>query len=280
MRGGGGGGIGMAETADLPTVVIGEPREPTIFNRLLVNVLLVVFAVLFAWSVAYLALGYELTKTLVLQFVCVTLFSGLVAFTELLSRYNENPGRLLAGVPTAVYLIINMFSGIAALGLIKFTDILETSGQLRPFYEAMAASFGATIVFRSSLFTTRIGGEDVDVGPSAFLKSLLNATDTMIKRREAQDRAELVGWIMRNVSFERGSVALPAFCLAVVGTVSPEEQTSLASSIMKLSGAEGTDEWKAMMMGTVLMQTVGPEVLRQAVVTLGRNIQSAHRPPA
>jgi hypothetical protein len=147
---------------------LSEPREPSINTRLAFSSTIVLVGTALTWALVFLTLNTTLTRGFILQLIFVTVFSSLVAFVELLSRYNDNPARLLAGVPTAIYLLINIAAGVGALSLIKVTDPLEKSGQLKPIYEAMIAGFGATLFFRSALFTTRVGNESIDVRPSAI----------------------------------------------------------------------------------------------------------------
>ncbi|MDA0160413.1 hypothetical protein OM076_09060 [Solirubrobacter ginsenosidimutans] len=54
--------------------------------------------------------------------------------------------------------------------------------------QVIVAGLAAAARFRSSLFTTRVGNQDVGVGPSALLDTLLNAVDRAVDRRRAVER--------------------------------------------------------------------------------------------
>ena len=94
-------------------------------------------------------------------------FAGLVAYGELVSRYRDRPGQLIAAPPTPLYLLINIAAGVAALLLVnKFQVVAETKAPR--LYALLLAGFGSIAFFRSSFFTVRIGGSDIGIGPSAF----------------------------------------------------------------------------------------------------------------
>jgi hypothetical protein len=59
--------------------------------------------------------------------------------------------------------------------------------------QIFSAGFSAMVLLRSSLFTVRIGSQDVDTGPAAVLQQLLAALDRQIDRREGQLRQLSVG---------------------------------------------------------------------------------------
>ena len=195
--------------------------------------------------------------------------AGLVAYGELVSRYSDSPTRLFAARPTPIYILVNMAAGIAALVLIGEFGLFAQSGH-PGLFRVMLASFGSIAFFRTSLFTARVGGTDVGIGPSVLLQSLLDATDRMIDRDQAEGRAVDVAGIMRDVDFTLAQVALPTLCFALVEyQVTPDKQKTAREQIDRLALATDVAAGaKSVILGTFLIRLVGAQVLDQAVMAL------------
>jgi hypothetical protein len=214
------------------------------------------------------------------EFCITSLFAGLVGFAELTQRYRDDPIQLFLAVPTVVYIAINALSGALAMALSKDFDVFGNDAH-RDVYQVMLASFGSIAFFRSSLFTARVGKEDVDVGPSTLLKSLLLTVDNAVNRSQAVDRSQDIVDIMPGVSFEKCRAPLPALCFQLVEDIPEDRQTAIATAILKLSDAPGmTDIQKSKILGVYLLREVGAQVLKRAVDALGDDIKRAPTPPA
>jgi hypothetical protein len=74
--------------------------------------------------------------------------------------------------------------------------------------QVMVAGLGAMALFRSSLFITRIGDQDVGVGPSSFLSTMLKACDDGVDRERAKVRAHWVNEIMTGISYTKARDSL------------------------------------------------------------------------
>lgn len=208
----------------------------------------------------------------IVELVMVAGFSGLVGYGELVSRYRDNPGRLFAASGTPAYILVNVAAGIAALVVVRHTHVIKDLHPLRLF-EAALASFGAVAFFRTSFFTARIGGNDVGIGPSALLQSLLGTTDRMVNRDQAQGRASDVADIMKNIDFNTAMYALPALCFTLVENLTPDDQKAVGEQIKALAATkEMTDDTKAIVLGVYLIRQVGADVLELSVRALGSNI--------
>jgi len=235
-----------------------------------------------AWTVVVLLLisaisillqDLKFNTSVIAQLLLVGLFAALVGFAELVSRYKDDPLRLGGSPATRIYVSVNIAAGIAALALVKEFEVF--SGSKHPaIYEALLASFGAIAFFRSSLFTARVGDTDVGIGPSTLLKSLLDASDLMLDRGQAGDRATDVGRIMRDIDFNRAKVSLPTLCLALVQGLTQEQQKLVAEQIAKLTDEPiMRPEDKSTILGVYLLRQVGASVLDSAVATLGSQIR-------
>jgi hypothetical protein len=146
--------------------------------------------------------------TLLAFALAVTLFGGAVGMAELVSRYRDAPVRAIASLPAVLYIALNAAASLAAFGLIQVFDFRfgvtgADAGQKLLWVQALVASFGAMAAFRSSLFTVRVGDQDVGVGPQGLLQIILDAADRGVDRERAAGRAAEVATAMKDLSFQR-----------------------------------------------------------------------------
>jgi hypothetical protein len=193
---------------------------------------------------------------------------------ELASRYRDRPA-VLVTVPSAwLYALVNAAASVVALLLVNafgWTFGGVPKGALTVL-RVLVASLTSLALFRSSLFTVRIGDADVGVGPSTVLMTLLGIADRGVDRRRAGDRSRQVTKIMSEVSFSRARLALPAFCLALLQNVPPAEQHDLAIAVDALAASSMSDKQKGYALGLLLMNVAGPDVLSNAVSALRAEI--------
>jgi hypothetical protein len=206
--------------------------------------------------------------------IAVAILAGLVGLTELLTRYRADPKRLVRSPPAFAYIILNGAAGLGALGLIHAMGWTfgGNTAEARRLMQVMVAGLGAVAISRSSLFIVRIGNNDVGLGPSTILTSLLAAIDRVVDREQARHRALQVEKIMKGVSFKHAYEALPTYCLALMQNLPGEDQEALARTVMTLEQSDMEDDVKALALGIELMNLVGPDVLGVAVRTLGTRI--------
>src|SRR6185312_503914 len=132
-----------------------------------------------------------------------------VGASELVSRYRDAPALALRTAPAVLYVGINGLASLAALTAVgQFHWLADLGGpSMDPFsreiLQALLAGFSAMALFRSSLFTIRVGNADIGIGPAAFLQILLTAADRACDRERAKPRAAAVQEIMSGVSFEK-----------------------------------------------------------------------------
>jgi hypothetical protein len=252
-----------------------EPFNTTLVNALVLRNLLI--AAVTGWFIAtiavYVAGAARMSRSELVQFISVTILSGSVVYGELISRYRDAPGRLLSADPTVVYLCVNIAAGTTALALVKEFGAV-TVDQHKLVYEALLAGFGAIAFFRTSLFTLRVAGTDLGVGPSTLLKALLDSSDMMLNRWQALNRGAQVKAIMKDVDFDKAKSALPTTCFTLMNEFPPSVQASVAEQIKKLADdATMSKEAKTMILGIYLIQQVGTDVLERAVETLDKTIK-------
>jgi hypothetical protein len=209
----------------------------------------------------------------------VGVLGAAVGIGELVSRYRDAPVRALITWSALLYVAVNVAAAVAVLGLARaFGWDLGGTGEAARWTQVLAAGFGSMAIFRSALFTVRVADEDVSIGPSGFLQVILRAADRAVDRTRAAARTREVQGAMRGVSFEKAQASLPAFCLALMQNLTPEEQRQLADEIDRLSRQTVPDYAKTLILGIALMNLVGEGALRGAVDALGDQIRGSAPP--
>jgi len=210
-----------------------------------------------------------------MDWLIVGLFGGLVGTSELISRYRDAPVRAVLNWWAAFYIALNVAASLGALGLIYAFDwkFGVTGDAVIRWTRVLVASFGAMGLFRSSLLAVRAGDRDIAVGPAGFLQIFLAAADRGVDRQRAQSRAAKVAELMKEVDYTKARRALPAFCLALMQSVPPEEQQELEKALAVLDQVDVTPSVKSRLLGLELMNVVGEDVLKQAVDSLRAEIR-------
>jgi hypothetical protein len=212
-----------------------------------------------------------------LDAVLVAGLGSTVGIAELLTRYRADPKRLLRTGSAWLYVALNAGSAVGALALILAFgwDFGVNDPDALRATQVLVAGFGAIALFRSSLFTSRIGGVDVGIGPITILTAFRDSVDRAVDRRQATRRSGAIHQLMSDVSFEAAYEALPAYCLLLMQTVSPQDQETLAFEVAELGKAQMTNELKKLSLGLKLMDLVGVDVLRTAIDDLGDHIKTS-----
>ena len=170
-----------------------------------------------------------------LQAVIAGALSGLVGFAELLARYRSDPSFAYKTLAAITYIGINAAAGIGALYLVHAFNWNFGQTKNVTLWQILVAGFGAVALFRSSLFTTRVGSTDVNVGPSVVLSALLDACDRQVDRQSADKLAD----VMKDenlVQLDPQAVmtALPVLCLALMQNFAAEDQALLGTELLKI----------------------------------------------
>jgi len=210
-----------------------------------------------------------------MDWVIVALFGGLVGASELVSRYRDAPLPSLRTLPAIAYILLNAAASLGALALIHvygWTFGVTGDGAIR-VTRVLVAGVGAITLFRSSL-KVRVGDRDIGLGLAGVLQVFLAAADRGVDRLRAQSRASKVAELMKDVDYSKARPALPAFCLALMRNVPDEEQRRLAKALEVLDQGDVTPSIRSRLLGLVLMNVVGEDVLKQAVDSLGAEIRA------
>ena len=236
-----------------------------------------------AWALQFFLPNIRSEWQIFVCFLFAGIMAGMVAYGELLSRYQDSPTRLLTTSATALYIFVNMAAAILAFGLIRALHVLEPAKAdphgMTWLYQLLLASFGAIAFFRTSLFTVRVGGSDIGIGPSAMLQTLLNAADRMIDRSQAENRAGRATEILKDVDYRRARAPLPTFCLILMQNPTAADTDALLKQIAALDQRiDIDDDSKMRILGIYLIRMVGDEVLQRSVEALGSLIGKSAAP--
>jgi len=200
----------------------------------------------------------------------VAAIGGVVGASELVSRYKDAPFAALKAWPGILYVAINGAASVAALGLVHAYGLFPASR----WTQVLTAGVSAMAFFRTSLFVVRAGDRDVAIGPSGFLQIFLDAADRGVDRKRAAARSAAVAEVMKDVDFTKALPALPPYCLALMQSVSADDQQVLRRSLDALQASGAEPSVKALLLGLELINVVGVDVLTTAVKSLGDQIRS------
>jgi hypothetical protein len=205
-----------------------------------------------------------------LDWAVVAALGAIVGASELVSRYRDAPETALRTWPAIFYIGLNAAASLGALGLIAANGWFTQSRWTR----ILIAGVSAMAFFRTSLFVVRAGDRDVGVGPSGFLQIFLGAADRSVDRIRAGARSDAVGDVMKGVDYTKAFAALPPYCLALMQSLSAEDQQQLALALEKLNQSSADSGIKVRLLGLELINVVGVDVLTTAVKSLGDQIKA------
>jgi hypothetical protein len=129
-------------------------------------------------------------------------FGELVGFSEIITRYRDEPLRATFNRYGILYLLINgALSGCAYFLLRAYGARIFPAAQDPPLLAAVVAGFGAMAVLRSKLFVFRTDdGKDIPIGPDLVISSILRIVDRKIDRLRAARRQQLVFELAKRIA--------------------------------------------------------------------------------
>ncbi|MGA2072902.1 MAG: hypothetical protein ABSH52_05295 [Terriglobia bacterium] len=212
-----------------------------------------------------------------LDYAIVAILGALVGSGELVSRYRDAPAGAIHTWPARFYILINIAASIAALFVIHVFNwhFGVTSGDAPVRWTQVGiAGTGAMALFRSSLFTVRVGDRDVAVGPISFLQVFRDAADREVDRLRARARSDSVADLMEGIDYRKAIEGLPPYCLALMQNVAAEDQQKMLQALALLDKDPTIDPAiKVRILGLQLMNVVGPNVLSAAVKSLRKQME-------
>jgi hypothetical protein len=211
---------------------------------------------------------------LVMPYLICILFGILVGLSELINRYPDEPKKILVSLTAINYMLLNGVSSIIAFYIIDQYGTSFLNIPLDDIKKVMIASFSSMLFLRSSVFTMKVGSQDVAIGPSAILTIIMNCIDRTYDRERAEERARSIEVIMKRIDYTKAKKDLPLVCLSLMQNLSLEEQTRLATELSSLeTGDTKFSKTKSVVLGLTIVKYTGPNALKEAIKILGSEIE-------
>jgi hypothetical protein len=172
--------------------------------------------------------------------------------------------------------VVNIAAGILALYLVRAFGWTFGQSKNITLWRILVAGFGAIALLRSSLFVAKVGGSDVNVGPSLVLQGILDAFDRSVDRKSAEEMsAVLTAPELAGLDANAVMTVLPVLCLALMQNFSASDQALLAAELNK-TRADTTLSTDAKMRAVViqLAKYLGPDLVKR-VLTCAKPVLAA-----
>lgn len=210
-------------------------------------------------------------------YVAVFLFGGLFGLAELLSRYRAEPKYVLQNWAAAIYILINGLASLLALNLIQvFGWFEQADASLQTLYkEVLIAGFSAMALFRSSLFIIRTENGQFGFGPVYVLQILLDAVNDSINRHSGGLIFNDVSRMMKEISFDKAKISLPALCFGLLTNFPEEKQQQVKRELESIEKNQETSaKLASALLGLTLLKIVGKSSLDEAIKFLKDEIKN------
>lgn len=207
------------------------------------------------------------------EWLVVCGLGALIGATDIISRYRDEPDNALATGPSLFYMLVNATaSAVTLLSVRAFNWNFGLTGEAAAWTQVLVAGLGAMAVLRASIWSVKVGDQNVPIGLNRFLDALLATVDRAVDRKRATQRAQTVSEVMKDVDFAKAAQALPAYCFGLLQNLPLEEQEKFARKVTLLGSAQMTPRVKSLLLGLSLLNLVGEKVLETAVKNLGSDI--------
>lgn len=214
---------------------------------------------------------------LIANYILAGMIGAAVGAIELLGRYKDDPWAALREPSAILYIMVNAGASLLAFHCVTVFEIKmgiasSGGGQKLALLQVFLAGLSAMAFFRTSLFTVKVADTDLPVGPGLILQILLNVTDRGVDRGRALPRAGDIPRIMAGIDFGKGAEALPSFCFGIMQNVGTDEQSAARSQVAIISQSALSNTLKANLLGLLIVNLVGKDVLESAVTALRAEI--------
>ena len=201
---------------------------------------------------------------------------AFVGMGELITRYRDEPLRALSCGPALVYVFVNLLASVLAYTLMVYFNWTVAEGlsdQALHGMRVVVAGTASMALFRSSLFTVRVGDRDIAVGPSSFLQAIMGAADRAVDRDRAIKRAQIVTAAMAELDFSISADVLPEMCLALMQNLTDDEITEMKDTVATLKSIDVLeDRVRCYLLGLILIGAVGEEGLKSIISALKKDL--------
>lgn len=246
---------------------------------------------LFSFVLGYIGYLEYITSSghsLVLSLALSAMFGAAVGFSEIVSRYRDEPIRACRCFYGLYYIFLNALISISA-GLViwHYPDKFNFS---RPHPDvglaALLAGFGGPAVMRTRLMVLKSSdNKDISIGPDIVIKQMLTMVDSYIDRIRASFRLHLVSETLPKLFQLRerlGSFRLVADYLSAallsLQNLDDENKKQLDNIFNEYDKQPLPEPVKLLAMGLVFLTVVGEDRYSQIVADASLNFPE--QPPA
>lgn len=201
---------------------------------------------------------------------------ALVAASEIVSRYRDEPVQALTSSPASIYLMVNATVSAVTYGLLtRYATTITPALADDPLMRSITAGFGAMAILRTKFFTLRTeGGEEISIGPDAAVTAFLNAADRGIDRLRAYRRLMLVSEeAMKTARPEVGADFLQ-ISLAAFQNLSSEEKADFTQIIDDMKRAPFPPSLKLRAISYGVLGIAGERNFKQVMEGLRAYVQT------
>ncbi len=204
-------------------------------------------------------------------YLATGVIGAIVAVSELVSRYRDDPLDATTSRAGVAYVALNALVSVGVFFLIR--DVFEALGPVddgaefrRIVTEVLIAGASAMAILRTSFMTVHVYGSDIQIGLAAIIDVFRTAVDRDVDRLRAGPRSESVAETMEDVSFDRARTTLTSAALSSMQNVSAQERAQIEQQIAAMAQqADRSDSSKAHELGLILGGVVGFSNLERLV---------------
>jgi hypothetical protein len=213
-----------------------------------------------------------------MDMVLAFLLAGLVAAGELVARYKDNPDAALYSPPAWLYMFLNGMIAVAAYYCLEHyapdlltvtTCIDEDAATACPpvnVPRVAAAAFGSLAIMRTAFARVLVGGQEIGLGPSAFIEIFQRAADRGVDRRRGAGRLSELPKELTGLPMAIAGNTLVPLCIELMQNLTADEEKNIADRIQLIVGKlQMPEQIRPLMVALVLQEFVGRVVLEAAL---------------
>lgn len=196
---------------------------------------------------------------------------ALAGFSEIASRYRDEPLRAVGNLYGASYLSANGLASVAAYGfLLRYPKAILAPISGDPLMAALTAGFGAMFILRSKLFIFRADdGKEYPIGPSIVVETVLRMLDRKIDRLRASKRQQRVFEKMKDITNFNGAAAYLEASLLSFQNLSDQDKGEISGVLKQYRDMTAWPETlRTMAVGFAFLTIAGEENFDQVIANL------------
>lgn len=192
------------------------------------------------------------------------ILSLLAGTVEIFSRYRHGFQTVLRTTSGRLYILLNAVLGGVAYGLLVGWPE-EGIPAANPLKLGFYAGLGATVVVRARLFTLRVGGKEVAIGPGYAIDKLLSILVREVDQAMDLTNLRLVREMVADVDFAPAVQSARTVIRGMRHSLQPEDRDALIGELDEIEKSGEPLEEKTRALGHSLLESGGVELLREIV---------------